>query len=199
VTTFTAYNGNSRNFYVVATDYPNVASGTFWLSTINDATNASLPVYTAVTIAYPNSQSPFPLDVAHLSLSRIIEKDDKLFAVFSNGDVYAVDLDSKKFQFLYSIVAAAEQLDPSFMSFTGFGHVYDSDNDCLWSIAMAGINGFLYKSSLTEGKVLQGPTPMTLPSWDKPDVQGGFSTETVVNMHFAQVLFFPLSSFHTFN
>ena len=153
VKTFTTYETFSRTFSVAALEFPVAHTATFWQSTVNNGINETTPVVEAVAIEYPVSQSPFPLNVAKLTMSRLINKDGVLYAFFSNGEVHLVDLQDRQFVFQYSLISDSLQLDTSFMSFSSYGHLYDAGNDCVWSIAMAGINAYLIKSSLSDKKV----------------------------------------------
>lgn len=153
VKTFTTYEASSRTFSVAALEFPAAHTATFWQSTVNNEINETKPVYETVAIEYPVSQSPFPLNVAKLTMSRLVNKGDILYAFFSNGEVHLVDLKSHQFVFQYSLIPDSSQLDTSLMSFTSYGHLYDAGNDCVWSIAMAGINAYLIKSSLSDKKV----------------------------------------------
>jgi len=188
VKTFTTYESNSRTFSAVALEYPAAHTATFWQSTLNNWINGTTPIYEDISIEYPVSQSPFPLNIAPLTMSRLINKENQLYAFFSNGEVHLIDLQKRQFVFQYSLIPDSFQLDLSFMSFTSYGHLYDAGNDCVWSIAMAGINAYLIKSSLTEKKVITSPTQLHLPNWDNQLIQGGFSTDGyIINMHLAQV------------
>jgi len=88
VVTYTTFDEDTRAVTVLAENYPSVAKATFWKSTINDYANASTPVVTAVTIPYPVSSSPFPLDVAPLQVSRLLlVGGGRQVVIFTNGEV----------------------------------------------------------------------------------------------------------------
>lgn len=120
---FTAYDAATRNFWTVAVDFPSVSTCTIWKSTINEGVNASTPLITQLELKYPVSQSPAPLNVAHLVLSRlIVGPSGRLFATFLNGEIHEVDLENKKFSFKYALISDELQLSETHPYMT-WGHV----------------------------------------------------------------------------
>jgi hypothetical protein len=177
---YTGYDEATRTVSVMADNYPSVASGTFWVSTLNEFVNATTPVRSAISIPYPVSSSPYPLDVAQLEVSRFLTvAGGRIVVIFTNGEVHEVDLVNKRFNLLYNLISADKQLSPSFPSFF-HGHTYDASRDLIWSIVEVDNDFFSMSSSVTLGKVSNW-VQMSLPDNILPIVE--FSAESVINIH----------------
>lgn len=179
---FTTFNNASRVFTTVITDYPRVATCTFFTSSINNDANASTPLITNLLVKYPVSLSPAPLNDAHLVMSRILlDNVGNMFAVFSNGEVHTVDLTTGTFTFSYKLIPDSNQLSANF-PYASWGHVYDTDNNVMWSVLWSGNNWYSCMSSLST-KIVSNWTLMAMPQGDK----SGFSPETLINMHYLKL------------
>jgi hypothetical protein len=179
IESFTAYDEETRTFYVAAVDYPEVSQCTFWQSTISADTMSTTPVVTELTVQYPVSKSPAPLNVAHLQLSRLILANGQLYATFLTGEVHQVDLKEGSFNYMYSLISAESQLSEIHPYMT-WGHVFDSSKNVMWSVAMGAADAFLMSSSFQTREV-SAWIKMAMPQGDN----SGFSPETIVNMHMA--------------
>lgn len=182
VRTFTTYDESSRTITVLADHYPSAASATFWVSTLNEFVNVSTPALTEVTIQFPVSRSPFPLDVAPLQISRMLNiGNGKRVAIFTNGEVHEIDLVNKQFTFLYSLISDEKQLSVSFPAFVS-GHVYDASTDRIWSIVEEENQFYAMSSQVTAAGYDVSPwVQLKLPSNMLQIV--AFSPESTMNMH----------------
>lgn len=179
---FTAYNGKSRNYLVVASGYPRVDAGTFWLSNLNNDVTVATPIFKEVTVSYPISSAPYPLNYARLVLNRVhITPDDRILVTFNNGEVHVLDLASKTFKKVFSTIPDSELLSNSYPHAT-WSETIDTETNSLWSIVRQGTKAFAVNTKLddyTVGKWL----PLT-------QVQGiheEFSPDTFINAHMVQV------------
>lgn len=180
--TFTAYDAISRSFVVAASDYPKEGSATFWVSTVNNDITAATPVVAEVTIAYPISTSPFPLNVSPLKMSRLLYgANSALYVTFVNGEVHEMNLAEKSSKKLLSIISDEQMMSPSFPQ-VSWSQVYDPATNSIFSVVTAGSGAFLSKVSLTD---------LSVGSWIKlnndmlKDVQ--WSPETFINAHMVQL------------
>ena len=133
---------------VIANNYPSTGKCTFWTSTISPSVDAATPVATNVEITFPESRSPYPLNVAPLTVSRIFTgPESRTFVVFTNGEIHEVDLSGRQFKYLYSIIPDEDQLSVSHPSAT-WGHAWDADRRLVWSVIMGGSDAFFVSHSL---------------------------------------------------
>lgn len=126
------------------------------------------------------SQSPFPLNVSPLKMSRVVYgANSVLYAVFVNGEVHEVNIDAKSSKKILSIISDELLLAPSFPQVT-WAQVFDPEINGLWSIVTSGSEAYLAKASFSD---------LSVASWIKldgvdhmlPDVK--FSPETFINAH----------------
>jgi len=180
--TFTAYDEKSRNFAVIAADYPKVAHGTFWVSTLNNDLTAATPVLQEVTIEYPVSSAPYPLNVAHLKMSRLINgADGVLYATFTNGEVHVVDVANKSMKRIFSVISDDKLLSNNYPA-ASWSQVYDPEQNALWSVVIAGASAYVVKSDMAT---------LTNGDWiELTQVKGmrtGLSVETFINAHMVKL------------
>ena len=146
---FTAYDSTSRLYTVVAGDYPNEGSATFWTYTIANDISAATPVQENVVITYPTSTSPFPLNYGKLKLTRVLTAgvDSSLIAIFSNGEIHSVDVANAQFKLLTRVFSDAQLLSTSFPQ-TSWSSYYDSTSRTIKTVTTASNQAFLYTTDM---------------------------------------------------
>ena len=186
--TYSAYDSETRTFVVAAADYPQAGGATFWISTINDDITSTTPIYSDVYIKYPDSSSPSPLNVAPLRLSRIHHLgESRILAVFTNGEIHSLDIANKAFKVRARLNTDDQLLSEAYPHAT-WSHVYDKENNALWSVVTAGTPAYLQKTDMTTFEV-SSRTQMHLPKSLKFDMnlQNSFSPETFLSAHVVKV------------
>lgn len=177
--TFTSYDETSRQFAVVAADFPKATQATLWVSTINNAVDQTTPVYTEVVVQYPDSTSPFPLNDVPLKLSRVlfVGSTDHLIAIFTNGEIHRLDLASGSFKLLARLNSDEQLLSTEYPHAT-WSHVFDKESKVIRSVVTGGVNAYLLQTDLATFTV-SDRISLTMPK----GITSGFSPETFINAH----------------
>jgi len=178
--TFSSYVDSTRMYTVAIADYPEEGKGTFFVSQINDDVSAATPKYESITLTYPDSSSPFPLNVAKLHISRVINgPNDVTLVLFTNGEVHQLDLDNKQFKKVTNLLSDADLLSVDFPH-NSWSQVYDPASNILFSVITSDDNAYLVQTNmntLTTSPKLK----LILPHGINRENQ--FSPETFINMH----------------
>lgn len=180
--TFTAYDEESRSFIVIASDYPKTAGATIWLSTLNKDITVATPVIKELQIDYPTSSAPFPLNVVHLKVSRVLYgKGGVIYVTFTNGEIHSLDITNKVFKRLLSVISDSAILSNSYPA-ASWSQVYDPTQNVIWSVVTQGVNAFLVKSDMATLTASEW-----LPLIQVQGMDSGFAVETFLNMHMIQL------------
>ncbi len=143
---FSAYDAETKVYTTVAVHYPSKDTMTVWTSTVSGTDIDSMkavPILDGVQMKFPVSSSPSPLNIAALEVSKIVSgPNGGVLAIFTNGEVHAIDANNKQFTLLHKIISDERALDVDFPT-TMNGHVYDKDRQGLWSIVSAGMFSYV--------------------------------------------------------
>ena len=177
---FTAFDSASRTFYVVVDNFPTANKMTAWASTISAKADAATPVYTAVTMTYPDSSSPAPLNVLTPAIARVLFSDSVggLTVIFQNGEVHSVDLAAKTFTKQLMLITPEDLYSVAHPFATG-AQVVDAGNGVLQSFIFSASNTLLSTVDLATKKVLTTVGPLDMPGTQ--DATTGFSPESLIH------------------
>ena len=135
-------------YSVAIADYPEAGKATFFVSQINDDVSAATPKYESVTLTYPVSSSPYPLNVATLKMTRMINgPNGNTLVMFTNGEIHQLDLDNKQFKKVSSIFSDADLLSPSFPH-ASWAQLYDAPSNKLFSVLTSSNNAYLVTTDM---------------------------------------------------
>lgn len=184
--TFSAWDPATKTFTTVAAEYPRQSTLTLWTSTVSGTsldTMEATPVISALEVAYPISSSPAPLNNIKLVLAKVIQgPNGGLLAIFTNGEVHALDVKTGTFSLLHKLIADSRALEVDFPS-TSSAHVFDFDRNGMWSVVSAGINAYVVFTDFTTktvGDWVQMNANMLLDP-GKDAVETDFSPEFFIN------------------
>jgi hypothetical protein len=146
------------------------------------------PIITALEVPYPISSSPAPLNNNKLVVSKVVlGPNGGLLAIFTNGEVHALDAKAGTFTFLHKLIPDERALDLDFPT-TSAGHVFDFDRNGLWSIVSAGINAYVvftdYNTKVSSEWVQLDANMLLDPGKDA--VKTDFSPEFFINAMIAE-------------
>jgi hypothetical protein len=146
---FTAYDSTSRLYTVVASDYPNEGSATFWTYTIANDISAATPVQENVVLTFPTSTSPFPLNYGKLKLTRVLNAgvDGSLIAIFSNGEIHSVDVANAQSKLLTRVFSDSQLLSTSFPQ-TSWSSYYDGVSRTIKTVTTSSNQALLYTTDM---------------------------------------------------
>lgn len=179
---FTAFCPDKRFMFVVVDNYPRSSSLTLWKSVLSGKADVATPVDVAVVMEYPASGSPAPLNVATPTIARLVLiSGTGPTVIFSNGEAWSIDLDSKTFnKKLFSLVSQ-EDLYGVTHPFVTSSVVVDPAANVLHSFIFAASNVYLVTTDLTTFTVGPKIGPLDMPG--SQDLSTGFSPETLINAH----------------
>lgn len=202
---FGAYNTKTKVYTTVAAGYPSADTLTLWTSSISgtDALSVSChvvfsfsgmlmwflyqmkatPILNGVKVQFPVSSAPAPLNYLPLKVAKVVTgPNDGILAIFTNGEVHSLDVDSGKLTLLHKLIPDDKALDVSH-PWTAGAHIFDLEKNGLWSVVSAGMYSYLI---FTDYKTFQSTEWLKLDAGIKCDpgvdsTSEDFSPETFVN------------------
>jgi len=177
---FTAFDNDTRSFYVLVDGYPEATSATVWVSTLSADASVATPVHTAVEIVYPAASSPAPLDVIVQKVARILISSDGPLVVFKTGEVHDLDVAGKQFKKRLALISG-DLLYGVTHPYATSAQVVDSETEILHSFIFAASEVYLVSTDLRTNTVGNYVGPLTMPGTQ--DITTGFSPETLINAH----------------
>jgi len=177
---FTAFDNDTRSFYVLVDGYPEATSATVWVSTLSADASDATPVHTAVEIVYPAASSPAPLDVIVQKVARILISSDGPLVVFKTGEVHDLDVAGKQFKKRLALISG-DLLYGVTHPYATSAQVVDSETETLHSFIFAASEVYLVSTDLRTNTVGNYVGPLTMPGTQ--DITTGFSPETLINAH----------------
>jgi hypothetical protein len=110
--TYTAYDDATREFNVLATDYPIDGVDAVWVADVNDYANATTVKTSYVLIPHPGT-SPNSgggqAKLARLMLAPSSSKGGRRIAIFRDGNIYDLDITSQKYTAIGTLFEKAGQ------------------------------------------------------------------------------------------
>ena len=179
----TAYDANSRIFYVCVDNYPRPNEMMAWASVISPKADAATPVVSSVVMTYPASSSPVPLNVITPSISRtLIDANGVLTVVFKNGEVHTANLQTKTFTKQLMLISQDDLYGVTHPYATG-SQVIDTANgkNTLHSFVFGASNVFMTTVDLQTKSATSYVGPLDMPGTQ--DLSTGFSPEFLIDAH----------------